>query len=103
MYAIVRCGGGQYQVAEGETIEVTRLQADEGDIVELNEVLLISDDQHVSVGQPLVEGAGVRARVVRHVKGPKVVVQKYKPKTRYRVKVGYRDSLSRLLIEKIVT
>lgn len=101
MYAIIRTGGHQYRVAPGDTIEVERLEAETGSQVELGEVLMLSNDDGVQVGTPLVEGAKVVATVLRQGKGPKLVVFKYKPKKRYRRKTGHRQNLTMLSIKEI--
>ncbi len=100
-YAIVESGGKQYKAVEGSTIEVDRLALEVGSKVDLNEVLLISDDENITVGTPLVDGAKVTATVVSEVKGPKVIVFKYKSRQRYRVKTGHRQKYTRLMIDEI--
>jgi len=100
MYAIIRAGGHQYRVAAGETIDVERMDVAEGDQIELGEVLLVGGDAP-RVGAPLVEGAIVRATVLGEVKGEKVVVFKYRPKNRYRIKTGHRQKYVRLQIDAI--
>ena len=101
MFAIVRTGGKQYRVAPGQTIVVERLPYEAGQEVELNDVLLVSGEEGTQVGSPLVAGARVRATVVAHEPGPKIVVFKYKSKKRYRVRSGHRQSQTRLRIEAI--
>lgn len=103
MYAIVRIGGKQYHAEPGQTIVTEKLPYNVGEDVEFEEVLLISGDGDVMIGQPLVEGACVRAEVVEQFKGKKIVVFKYKPKIRYRRKQGHRQQYTRLLISQIVT
>jgi large subunit ribosomal protein L21 len=98
VYAIVQTGGHQYKVAPGDTIEVEKLDAEPGADVELGEVLMVSNDDGVQIGTPLVSGAKVLARVVSQGKGQKLVVFKYKPKKRYRRKTGHRQNLTRLQI-----
>jgi large subunit ribosomal protein L21 len=100
-YAIVEDGGKQYKAIEGQTIEVDHFDSEIGDQLDLERVLLIVNEEDVQVGTPLVEGAKVQATVVSQVKGPKVVVFKYKPKKRYRVKTGHRQKYTRLQIESI--
>lgn len=101
VYAIVRSGGKQYRVQEGATIDVERLPAPEGDRVELAEVLLLQEDGRVTVGTPTVPGVKVVAEVVSHGRGPKIIVFKYKAKTRYRKKTGHRQAFTRLAIQRI--
>ncbi len=102
-YAIVEDGGKQYRAVEGETIDVDLYPLDVDDQVDLERVLLISDDENVTIGAPLIAGAKVQATVVGQVKGPKVVVFRYKPKKRIRVKTGHRQQYTRLRIDSIVT
>ncbi len=102
-YAIVESGGKQYKAIPGGTIDVDRLPLEVGERVELDHVLLLAEDQNVSVGKPLIAGAKVQATVLAQVKAPKIVVFKYKPKNRYRVKSGHRQRYTRLKIEAIVT
>jgi large subunit ribosomal protein L21 len=100
-YAIVEDGGKQYKAVEGETIEVDRFQAEIGEQVDLDRVLLISDGEKISVGTPYLDGVKISAKVEDQIKGPKIVVFKYKPRVRYRVKTGHRQKYTRLLIGEI--
>ena len=102
MYAIVKSGSHQYRVAEGQTLDVQRLAAEDGDRVEL-EVLMIGGEGKAKVGRPLVDGATVKATVVGEVKGPKVLVQRFKPKSRYKRVRGHRQRFTRLQIDEIVS
>jgi large subunit ribosomal protein L21 len=101
VYAIVRSGGKQYRVQQGATIDVERLPAPEGERVDLSEVLLLAEDGRVTVGTPTVPGVKVVAEVVSHGRGPKLIVFKYKAKTRYRKKTGHRQAFTRLAIQRI--
>ena len=101
-YAIVETGGKQYRVQPGDSITVEKLPGEEGSTVELDRVLLVGQDSGVTVGQPIVDGAKVVAEVVTQARGDKIIVFKYKPKVRYSVKNGHRQSLTRLSIKEIV-
>lgn len=101
MYAVVRTGSKQYRVRVGDVIEVEKLPVEPGQAVTLEEVLLVERDGTVTVGQPVVPGARVVARVLDQVKGPKLIVFKMKPKTRYRRKTGHRQRYTRLQVEAI--
>lgn len=101
-YAIVQDGGKQYKAVEGGTIDVDRYSSETGDQIDLDRVLLIRDGDAVSIGTPFVDGARVQATVESHFKGPKIIVFKYKPKERYRVKTGHRQKYTRLKIDSIV-
>jgi large subunit ribosomal protein L21 len=100
-YAIVESGGKQYRAVEGGFIEVDLLPVQIGDMLDMGPVLLVVNDDQVSVGTPVVEGAKIQAKVVDHTKGPKIVVFKYRPKKRIRVKTGHRQKYTRLQIETI--
>lgn len=101
-FAIVRTGGKQYKVKEGETIRIERVPVKEGDVLDMD-VLLVADDsgKAVKIGSPTVSGAKVTARVVNNDRDKKVSVIKYKPKTRYRRNVGHRQKFSEVKIEKV--
>lgn len=100
-YAIVEDGGKQYRAVEGATIDVDRFPAEEGEQIDLERVLLVADDEDVKIGTPFVAGAKVQATVVSQIKGPKVVIFKYKPKQRYRIKKGHRQQYTRIKIDSI--
>lgn len=102
-YAIVETGGKQYRVEPGKSIVVEKLSGEEGSIVELDRVLLVSDDSSTTIGTPTVDGAKVLAEVETQAKGDKIIVFKYKPKVRYSVKNGHRQRLTKLVIKEIVT
>src|SRR3972149_11773386 len=95
-YAVIRLGGHQYKVTEKEEFLVDKL-ADEP----APEILLVADGEKVSVGKPKVAGAKVTLKKVEELKGEKIDVYKYKAKSRYRKKIGFRPSYSRLLVVKI--
>lgn len=102
-YAIVETGGKQYRVEPGKSIVVEKLNGEEGSTIELERVLLVSDDSSTTIGKPLVDGAKVLAEVESQAKGDKIIVFKYKPKVRYSVKNGHRQRLTKLAIKEIVT
>ncbi len=101
MYAVIKTGGKQYKVTPGEVLRVERLDAGVGSQVELNEVLLFSDGSRVEVGRPFVEGAVVKAEVLGHGKGKKVVVMKKKRRKGYKVKRGHRQPYTSLEVKEI--
>jgi len=103
IYAIIETGGKQYKVTPGQTIDVERLDVDEGNTVELDKVLFIADGDKVTVGTPTIGGAKVIATSQGNGKGKKIIVFKYKPKVRYRKKTGHRQLYTRLAIDKIVS
>ena len=102
IYAIIVTGGKQYKVTPGQVIDVDYLDVAEGETVELDKVLLIADDGKVAVGTPTVEGAKVIATSQGGGKAKKIIVFKYKPKVRYRRKIGHRQLYTRLVIDEIV-
>lgn len=102
MYAVIELGGKQYRVAAGQTIRVEQLSHKVGEKVELERVLLIAGDGEVSLGQPVVAGAKVRAKVTAQGKGKKVLSFQYRPKKRYKKLHGHRQPFTQLLIESIL-
>ncbi len=100
MYAIVKTGGKQYRVAEGDVLNVEKLDAEIGAEVSLD-VLMLVDGENVVVGKPVVADANVVAKVVEHGKGEKVIVFKYKPKKDYRKKQGHRQPYTKLEIVSV--
>ena len=101
MYAIVKTGWKQYKVAQGDVLFVEKLEANEGDVVTLDQVLAVAGENGLTVGAPVVEGATVTAKVVAQGKAKKVIVYKYKAKKDYRRKQGHRQPYTKLVIESI--
>jgi large subunit ribosomal protein L21 len=101
MYAVIRTGGKQYRVAQGDSVEVEKLAGDIGQSITLNAVLLVADGENVSVGAPIVEGGSVTAKITGQYKGKKILVFKYRPKKRIRVRRGHRQYITRLQIVAI--
>ncbi|MBI2851131.1 MAG: 50S ribosomal protein L21 [Chloroflexi bacterium] len=102
MYAIVETGGKQYRVSSGQVIDVESLGVAEDGTVELDRVLLIADGDNVTVGTPTVEGAKVLATSRGEDRGEKVIVFRYKNKTRHSKKTGHRQPFTSLTIDKII-
>ena len=102
MYAIVEIAGQQFKVEKDQKVFVNRLQTEEGKKVSFDNVLLLSDGDKVTVGAPAIGGAQVSAKVLKHLKGDKVIVFKKKRRKGYRVKNGHRQSLTEIQIEGIV-
>ena len=102
-YAIIESGGKQYKVEPGDWIKVEKLESKEGSLVELDKVLAVSDNNKTVIGNPLVEGARVTAKVTLHGKDKKTIVFKFKAKNRYRRKQGHRQNYTQLNIEQILT
>lgn len=101
MYAVVKTGGKQFRVQEGDVLFVEKLNAEVDSTVELTEVLAVAKDGALTIGSPVVEGAKVLAKVVAQGKAKKVVVFKYKSKKDYRRKAGHRQPYTKILVEKI--
>ncbi len=101
MYAIIKTGGKQYKVAEGDVILVEKLAAEEGASVVFDQVLTVVNDGDVKVGKPVVEGAKVTAKVEAQGKGKKIRIFKYKAKSNYRKRQGHRQPYTKVTIEKI--
>ncbi len=102
MYAVVKTGGKQYKVAEGDVIDIERVDGDVGDTVELDQVLLIAHAEDVKIGQPLVPDAKVIGSVVGQEKAKKVTVFKAKRRKGYRKKQGHRQRHTKLKINQII-
>jgi large subunit ribosomal protein L21 len=102
MYAIVEIAGHQFKVEKDQKVFVNRLHADEGKNVSFDNVLLIGDGSKVTVGAPAIDGAQVSAKVLKHLKGDKVIVFKKKRRKGYRVKNGHRQALTEIQIDSIV-
>ncbi|UCD61266.1 MAG: 50S ribosomal protein L21 [Flavobacteriaceae bacterium] len=101
MYAIVEIAGQQFKVAKDQKVYVHRLQEEEGKKVSFHNVLLLEDGKNITIGAPAIDGAAVEAKVVKHLKGDKVIVFKKKRRKGYRKKNGHRQYLTELVIEGI--
>ena len=102
MYAIVEIAGQQFKVEKDQKVYVHRLQAEEGEKVSFDNVLLLADGDKVTVGAPAIDGAQVGAKVLKHLKGDKVIVFKKKRRKGYRVKNGHRQALTEIQIDNII-
>lgn len=100
MFAIIKTGGKQYKVSEGDIIKIEKIEAEAGDKIEFNQVLMVAGDD-VKVGSPVVEGAKVSAEVLDQKKDKKIVIFKFKAKKNYRKKKGHRQPYTLVKIEKI--
>lgn len=101
MYAIVRTGGKQYQVAQGDRLRVEKIVGEVGDTIELNDVLMIVDGETMSIGTPQLDTAVVKAKIAEQGKAKKVDIFKKKKRKGYRLKKGHRQQFTALTIEEI--
>lgn len=101
MHAVIRTGGKQYRVTPGAIFEVEKIDGNVGDTISLTDVLLVSNGDSVQIGQPIVDGATVTAKITGQHRGEKIMVFRYRPKKRIRVRRGHRQYLTRLEIQSI--
>jgi large subunit ribosomal protein L21 len=101
-YAIFQTGGKQYQAIEGKTIAIEKLEGNQGDTVEFKEVLLRkTGEDALEIGKPFVESSIIKASIVKQMRGPKIVVFKFKRRKKSRVKKGHRQSITVIRVESI--
>lgn len=103
MLAIIKTGGKQYLVSPGDKIKIEKIEKKEESAITFDEVLLLEKEKKIEIGTPFIKGAKVVGKVLSQGKGKKVLIFKYKPKTRYRVKRGHRQPFTEVEITKIVT
>lgn len=102
MYAVIQTGGKQYKVSEGTVLKVEKLEAEAGDKLSLDQVLLLNDENgSVKIGDPVVKGASVTVEVLEQGREKKVVVYKYKRRKNYHKKQGHRQPFTKIKVEKI--
>ena len=101
MYAVIKTGGKQYRVAQGDRLRVEKLAGNVGDTVSLGEVLLVGQGDGVKVGDPLVSGAKVEAKIVAQDRGKKIIIFKFRRRKNYRRKTGHRQPFTALEITGI--
>lgn len=102
MFAVIKTGGKQYRVSEGTMLRVEKLIGDKGSLITLDHVLMLEKDGAVTLGQPVVKGACVKAEIVDQMKDKKVIIFKKTRRHNYRRKRGHRQQLSVLRIKEIV-
>lgn len=101
MYAVVATGGKQYRVKEGDILRIEKIAGEVGDSVSFDRVLLLSDGEKLSIGEPTVSSATVNARIVQQGKSKKILVFKYKRRKRFRRKQGHRQQFTAVQIDSI--
>ncbi len=102
MFAVIKTGGKQYIIKPGDRLKVEKIDGEVGDLIEINEVLLVKKEEELKIGTPLVEGAKVKASIVEQGRAPKVIVFKKKPKKGYKRKKGHRQYYTTIEIKEIV-
>jgi large subunit ribosomal protein L21 len=100
-YAVIKTGGKQYRVQDGDKLTVEKLNGEAGDSIALDEVVAVSNGKDLNVGTPTVDGASVKASIVKHVRGPKVVNYKKKRRKGYERKVGHRQDMTIIQIDSV--
>ena len=100
-YAIVEISGRQVWVEDGKFYNLNYIATNPGNKILLNRVLMLNDNGNIQLGKPYLEDVKIEATVLQHIKGPKLLVYKMKPKKKYRRKTGHRQQLTRLMIDKI--
>lgn len=100
-FAVIKTGGKQYKVSEGDIFDIEKIEVEEGKAVNFDEVLLVADGDKVEVGAPTVKDVKVAAKVVSQDKADKIIVFKYKKRKNYRKKTGHRQKVTKVQIEKI--
>ena len=103
MYAVIKSGGKQYKVREGDTLRVEKIDVEEGGEISLDDILMVADGDDISVGTPIVAGATVAATVKSHGRGPKIKVIKFKRRKQHRKQMGHRQAYTELEITGIST
>ena len=101
MFAVIKTGGKQYLVQPGDKITVEKLEEKEGKEISFSDVLLLGSDTKLEIGTPIVKGAKVGGKVLGQVKGEKLIIFKYKPKKRYKRKIGHRQQFTEVKIVSI--
>jgi len=103
MYAVIKTGGKQYRVSVGDIVAFEKIEGESGDAVSFDNVLMVADNDNITVGAPVVEGAKVNAKIIAQTKAPKITVFKMKRRKGYRKKTGHRQKLTSLKITEIVS
>lgn len=101
MYAVIKTGGKQHRVSQGDTLNVEKIMGNKGEEVVFNEVLMIADEGNIQVGKPFLEGAKVVGEVIGQTKGPKINVFRMKRRKGYHKKTGHRQQLTSMKIKEI--
>ena len=101
MYAVIKTGGKQHKVSEGDVIAIEKINGDKGDAVVFDQVLMVEKEGDIRVGRPVVEGAKVTGEILAQTKGDKLIVFKMKRRKNFRKRMGHRQKYTKLRIKKI--
>lgn len=101
MYAVIKTGGKQYRVAAGDKLRVETLDADEGETISLDNVLMVGDGETINIGSPTIAGASVEAKVVEHGRHKKIDIVKFRRRKHYRRQMGHRQNYTQIEITGI--
>jgi large subunit ribosomal protein L21 len=102
MYAVIKTGGKQYRVISGERLKVEKLEVEVGGVVTLDQILMVSDGESTTIGSPIINGATVKATVLSHGRGDKVMIFKFRRRKHYRKTQGHRQSFTEIQIGEIL-
>lgn len=102
MYAVIKTGGKQYKVAQGDTLKIETLVADVGSIVSFDEVLMVGEGEQVKVGAPFVAGGAVKAEVLAHGRGDKIRIVKHRRRKHYHKEQGHRQNFTEVKVTEIL-
>ena len=102
MYAVIKTGGKQYRVVPGERLKVEKLEVEVGGTVTLDQILVVSDGDNTTIGAPIINGATVKATVLSHGRGDKVMIFKFRRRKHYRKTQGHRQSFTEIQIGEIL-
>ena len=100
-FAVIKSGGKQYLVTDGQALTLEKLPKPENGKIIFNEVLLIDDGKKTTIGTPFIEGASIEADFVEEGRGKKIIIVKYKNKTRYRKRIGHRQPFTKVAVTKV--
>lgn len=100
-FAVIKTGGKQYKVKQNDTVKIEKIPGKAGDKVLFDQVLMVADGDKVDIGKPVLEGKKVEGKILEQGRSKKVMVVKYKPKTRYKVRRGHRQSFTKVEMTQI--
>ena len=101
MYAVVKTGGKQYRVTQDEYLKVEKLEGNEGDTIELDQVLMIADGDKLKIGSPMLDGGKITATILSHGRGKKVEIMKFRRRKHHQKRTGHRQSYTEILVTAI--